>query len=193
MKNEIEFFKYSEQIKNVTRFERFKEQHESVASHIFGAMFIAHDLMDRFNLKVDKAHVLELVLFHDLAEAGMEFDFAAPECAGDESVQKKKEQLEMQKIEHFSKKFNKPFLLANFKEFEKGETRESKLANLCDKMDAQNHMVQNGCAGLDCAEEFDFNIHYADKFIQYFPELDGVEKELQSKLSALKNKFLSKK
>ncbi len=193
MKNANGFFKYSELIKKVTRFERFKEQHESVAGHVFGAMFIAHDLMDRFDLKVDKAHVLELILFHDLAEAGMKFDFAAPDCVSNENVIKQKAILEMEKINYLSKTFNKPFLLDFFNEFENAETRESKLANLCDKLDAQNHMVQNGCAGVDCVEEFDFNIHYADKFIKYFPELNGVVEEFQKEFISLKNKFLNKK
>ena len=193
MKSQIEFFKYIEELKKVTRFKSFEPLHESVAGHIFGTMFIAHDLMDRFDLKVDKAYVLELLLFHDLAEAGMKFDIEAPKSAANEQIKINKYETEMLKIKAISEKFDKPFLLKLFTEFEEKMTREAIFANLVDKIDAQNHMVQNNCAGLLCEADYDFIIHFADKFIEHFPQLSEVETELQKQLTDLKNSFLNKK
>ncbi len=182
MKNGIEFFEFVEELKCVKRFKSFEPMHESVAGHIFGAMFIAHDLMDRFDLGLDKTHVLELLLFHDLAEAGMKFDIEAPKSAENEDVKKQKHLAEMAKIEEISKKYKKPFLFELFKEFEEKKTKESLFANLVDKIDAQNHMIQNKCAGLATEADFDFIIHFSDKFIVHFPQLEMVEKEIQKRL-----------
>ena len=193
MKNGIEFFEFVEELKCVKRFKSFEPMHESVAGHIFGAMFIAHDLMDRFDLGLDKTHVLELLLFHDLAEAGMKFDIEAPKSAENEDVKKQKHLAEMAKIEEISKKYKKPFLFELFKEFEEKKTKESLFANLVDKIDAQNHMLQNKCAGLATEADFDFIIHFSDKFIVHFPQLEMVEKEIQKRLKKYKNEFLKRK
>ena len=192
MKNGIEFFEFVEELKCVKRFKSFEPMHESVAGHIFGAMFIAHDLMDRFDLGLDKTHVLELLLFHDLAEAGMKFDIEAPKSAENEDVKKQKHLAEMAKIEEISKKYKKPFLFELFKEFEEKKTKESLFANLVDKIDAQNHMIQNKCAGLATEADFDFIIHFSDKFIVHFPQLEMVEKEIQKRLKKYKNEFLKR-
>ena len=193
MKNGIEFFEFVEELKCVKRFKSFEPMHESVAGHIFGAMFIAHDLMDRFDLGLDKTHVLELLLFHDLAEAGMKFDIEAPKSAENEDVKKQKHLAEMAKIEEISKKYKKPFLFELFKEFEEKKTKESLFANLVDKIDAQNHMIQNKCAGLATEADFDFIIHFSDKFIVHVPQLEMVEKEIQKRLKKYKNEFLKRK
>ena len=193
MKNGIEFFEFVEELKCVKRFKSFEPMHESVAGHIFGAMFIAHDLMDRFDLGLDKTHVLELLLFHDLAEAGMKFDIEAPKSAENEDVKKQKHLAEMAKIEEISKKYKKPFLFELFKEFEEKKTKESLFANLVDKIDAQNHMIQNKCAGLATEADFDFIIHFSDKFIVHFQQLEMVEKEMQKRLKKYKNEFLKRK
>ena len=193
MKNGIEFFEFVEELKCVKRFKSFEPMHESVAGHIFGAMFIAHDLMDRFDLGLYKTHVLELLLFHDLAEAGMKFDIEAPKSAENEDVKKQKHLAEMAKIEEISKKYKKPFLFELFKEFEEKKTKESLFANLVDKIDAQNHMIQNKCAGLATEADFDFIIHFSDKFIVHFPQLEMVEKEIQKRLKKYKNEFLKRK
>ena len=193
MKNGIEFFEFVEELKCVKRFKSFEPMHESVAGHIFGAMFIAHDLMDRFDLGLDKTHVLELLLFHDLAEAGMKFDIEAPKSAENEDVKKQKHLAEMAKIEEISKKYKKPFVFELFKEFEEKKTKESLFANLVDKIDAQNHMIQNKCAGLATEADFDFIIHFSDKFIVHFPQLEMVEKEIQKRLKKYKNEFLKRK
>ena len=193
MKNGIEFFEFVEELKCVKRFKSFEPMHESVAGHIFGAMFIAHDLMDRFDLGLDKTHVLELLLFHDLAEAGMKFDIEAPKSAENEDVKKQKHLAEMAKIEEISKKYKKPFLFELFNVFEEKKTKESLFANLVDKIDAQNHMIQNKCAGLATEADFDFIIHFSDKFIVHFPQLEMVEKEIQKRLKKYKNEFLKRK
>ena len=193
MKNGIEFFEFVEELKCVKRFKSFEPMHESVAGHIFGAMFIAHDLMDRFDLGLDKTHVLELLLFHDLAEAGLKFDIEAPKSAENEDVKKQKHLAEMAKIEEISKKYKKPFLFELFREFEEKKTKESLFANLVDKIDAQNHMIQNKCAGLATEADFDFIIHFSDKFIVHFPQLEMVEKEIQKRLKKYKNEFLKRK
>ncbi len=193
MKNGIEFFEFVEELKCVKRFQSFEPMHESVAGHIFGTMFIAHDLMDRFDLGLDKTHVLELLLFHDLAEAGMKFDIEAPKSAENEDVKKQKHLAEMAKIEEISKKYKKPFLFKLFKEFEEKETREALFANLVDKIDAQNHMIQNKCAGLATEADFDFIIHFSDKFVVHFPQLVVVVNEVKERLSTLKKEFFKKK
>ena len=123
----------------------------------------------------------------------MKFDIEAPKSAENEDVKKQKHLAEMAKIEEISKKYKKPFLFELFKEFEEKKTKESLFANLVDKIDAQNHMIQNKCAGLATEADFDFIIHFSDKFIVHFPQLEMVEKEIQKRLKKYKNEFLKRK
>ena len=118
---------------------------------------------------------------------------AGKELAENEDVKKQKHLAEMAKIEEISKKYKKPFLFELFKEFEEKKTKESLFANLVDKIDAQNHMIQNKCAGLATEADFDFIIHFSDKFIVHFPQLEMVEKEIQKRLKKYKNEFLKRK
>lgn len=188
MEEIIEFYKYIEELKNVTRYQSFKEQHENVAGHIFGTMFIAYDLMEKFNLNLDKSKVLNLLLFHDLAESGMKYDIEAPKSEGNKSIKEQKHIYEINKIKHISEKFNKPYILNLFEEFENKQTREARFANLVDKIEAQNHMINNQCRGLKTKEDFEFIIKFADKYLPYFPELNEMENKIKDKLkSFIKN------
>lgn len=193
MKDEIEFFEYVEKLKSVTRYKPLQGQHESVAGHIFGTMFVAHDLMDRFDLGLDKTRVFEMLLFHDLPEAGMEFDIPATESAASAEIKNRKHLAETQKMSAISDKFGKPFVLDLFKEFEEKQTKEAIFANLVDKIEAQNHMIRNECASLASAEDFDFIIHFADKFIGHFPQLNMIEEQIQQRLKKFKDGFENKK
>lgn len=49
MEELIEFYSYIEQLKCVTRYKSFKAMHENVAGHIFGTLFVAYDLMAKYD------------------------------------------------------------------------------------------------------------------------------------------------
>ena len=184
MEELIEFYSYIEQLKCVTRYKSFKAMHENVAGHIFGTLFVAYDLMAKYDLKLNKSHVLELLLFHDLAEAGMKFDIEAPNSAGNANIKQLKHIEEVNKISAISEKFKKPYIIKFFNEFEEKQTREALFANLVDKIEAQNHMIQNKCKDLQVLEYYNFIINFADKYVLHFPELNGVVEQLKQKLKS---------
>lgn len=123
-------------------------------------------------------------MFHDLAEAGMKFDIEAPNSAGNANIKQLKHIEEVNKISAISEKFKKPYIIKFFNEFEEKQTREALFANLVDKIEAQNHMIQNKCKDLQVLEDYNFIINFADKYVLHFPELNGVVEQLKQKLKS---------
>ena len=192
IKNNIEYYKLLQGLKKVVRYKPHSGLHESVAGHCFSAIALANDLMETYNLNLNSERVIDLLLVHDLAEVGMEFDFLAPLVAESEKLSNKKNKLENSKILAISKKFNRNKIYGLFTEFDGMETRESVFANLIDKLESMLYVLTNNCADFTTNEQFEFIINYANNFINYFPELDGLIAEIKEQLTKIYHQFKKK-
>ena len=192
MMNDIEYYNYIELLSHVTRFGRNKAMHTNVSTHTFGAMFIAYDLMNKFDLKLDKKHVMEMVLFHDIVEAGMEFDIEAPKAEMDQKLGEYKRTSELKKVKKISKDTGRPYIYDLFVEIEAKETREAKFAKFVDGFEAQNHILNNECKGFNTEEDFDYVLNKLNAPLDEFPELKPYVDEVKSKIVAYKNKVVKK-
>ena len=192
MKNEIEFYKYIELLSHVTRFKSNVAMHTNVAAHTFGTLFIAYDLMNKFDLKLDKKHVMEMLLFHDIVEAGMEFDIEAPKAEMDQKLGEYKRTSELKKVKKISKDTGRPYIYDLFVEIEAKETREAKFAKFVDGFEAQNHILNNECKGFNTEEDFDYVLNKLNAPLDEFPELKPYVDEVKSKIVAYKNKVVKK-
>ena len=192
MMNDIEFYNYIELLSHVTRFGSNKEMHTNVSSHTFGVMFIAYDLMNRFDLKVDKKHVMEMLLFHDIVESGMEFDIEAPLAEQDKKLGEHKHKSELKKIKEIADKTGRPYIYDFFVEFEARETRDAKFAKFVDGLEAQNHIINNKCKGFDKEEDFDYALNKLKAPLDEFPELKPIVDAVKTKLMYYKNKVAKK-
>ncbi len=193
MKNEIEFYKYIESLSHVTRYGSNEALHTSVAAHTFGTLFIAYDLMNRFDLRVDKKHVMEMLLFHDIVESGMKFDIEAPKTAQSEKLKDKKYNSELKKVKKISEESGKPYIYDFFVEFEAHETRDAKFAKFVDGFEAQNHILNNECKGFEKEEDFDYVLNKLKAPLDEFPELKPFVDEVKLRISKYRDKVVKKK
>ena len=192
MKSEIEFYKYIQLLSHVTRFKSNENLHTNVAAHTFGALFIAYDLMNKYDLKLDKKHVMEMLLFHDIVEAGMEFDIEAPKAEMDKKLGEYKHTSELKKVKKISEQTGRDYIYDFFVEIEAKETREAKFAKFVDGFEAQNHILNNKCKGFDKEEDFDYALNKLNAPLEEFPELKPYVDEVKAKLTAYKNKVAKK-
>lgn len=85
--NNLEYYKYLQGLKKVTRFKMEKPLQESTADHSFMTIALANDIIDKYNLKLDKAKVLEILIYHDISEIGMIYDFSAAQTSKNKNLQ----------------------------------------------------------------------------------------------------------
>lgn len=189
---DLEFYKIFEGLTSVTRFRPTKELHESVASHCFMAIALANDIIDTHQLDLDKNIVTKLLIYHDLPEVGMEFDFPAPEIANSKDLKSHKKQLEMDKVKTLSNTYSRTEIQLYFKEFEDMLTKESHFANLIDKLETSIYILSKKCAGFKCDEDFEFIIKYTDPYSKYFPQLLPLINEIKQQLNELYVQFKAK-
>ena len=190
---DLEFYKFIEGLKKVTRFRPFDRLHENVAGHCYSSLMLAYDIMSHYDLNLNKERVLELILFHDIPEIGMKFDITAPECASSNDIKAKKREFEFAKVEDASNKFNRPNIKERFKEFEDKTSKEALFANFIDKLDASIHILTNKCADFECEEDFEFILHYIDPYMVYFPELNELVCEIKSEITKIYENFKMEK
>ncbi len=189
---DLEFYKMLEGIKKVTRYQPFKELQENVAGHCYMTIVLAFDIMNKYNLKLNKEHVLEMLLYHDLPEIGMTFDFPADVVARTENMQAKKAELEQAKVENISETYSRKQIKKLFIEFETKKTREALFANLMDKLEAAIHIATNKCSGFKCNEDYEFIINYFAVYAKHFPELNKLISAVRNNLQQLYDEFKNK-
>jgi 5'-deoxynucleotidase YfbR-like HD superfamily hydrolase len=88
-----------------------------------------------------------------------------------------------------SKKFSREHIYNLFAEFDDMKTNESVFANLIDKLESMLYVLTNNCADFTTNEQFEFIINYANNFINYFPELEGLIAEIKEQLTKIYNQF----
>ncbi len=175
-------------LKDVKRYKRLPTMHESVASHSFMSCFLADTLIDEYNIKVNKQKVIELLLYHDLPEVGMDYDIQAVEVEKNANLKMQKTQMEHLKVEKISKKYNKSIFHKNFVEFDEAKTQESKFANLIDKLESSFHVLNRKCKGFTDAD-FIFQINCISRYVSYFPELKPLFNEVNNQIMNMQAKI----
>lgn len=186
---DIEFYKTIEGLKKVTRYKPIPELHESVASHAYMTIFLAFDIMNTFELDLNKERVIELLLVHDLPELGMGFDIPATEIAQSEQVKSDKKHFEDAKAQELGRRFGRAYINELFEEFDCLETREANFANFIDKFESAVNVLANHCAGFKTDYDFDFIIKRAESHLKHFPQLKPLVSCLQKQIKELHKEF----
>lgn len=184
----LTYYKHLQGIKKVTRFKMEKPLQEPTASHVFLTIALANDIIDHYNLNLNKARVIELLIYHDFAEIGMEYDFPAAQTSRSSEQKKIKKELETNNILNMSKKFSRPEIKANFDCFENPKTDEEIFANLIDKIETSVHIADEKCAGFVIPEDFEFILHYTDKYNK-FPQLENLIESIKFELNKCYEEF----
>ncbi len=186
---DLEYYLKLEGLKHVTRYQPFQELQESVAGHIYMTVILANDIMEKYNLEVDKAKVINLLLIHDLTELGMQFDYPADILSQRPELQVLKEQQEKQKIENISNTFSRPHLKVLFEEFESCTTPEAKFANFIDKLESSIYILSNKCAGFHDDKDFEFVLNYITEYRKLAPQLYDFTEILKTEIQKCYDRF----
>ena len=186
---DIEFYKTIEGLKKVTRYKPIPQLHENVACHAYMTIFLAYDIMQTYDMNLDKGKVIDLLLIHDLPELGMEFDIPATEIAESEKVKFDKKQLESAKVKDLSERFDRGYIKVLFEEFEHKNSNEAKFANFIDKFESAVNVVTNRCAGFKTNDDFEFIIKRAEAHLNDFPQLKPLVFSVQEQIKKLHSEF----
>lgn len=138
-KNVIKFFKYNMVLHEKKR-SGWDSHHwdvsgkiETVSDHVYSTMKLAHAINKHYNLDVDIDKVLKMLLVHEFGEI----------LIGDITPFDNVTVEEKENIEHIAFKnvvsmlSDKKELYSLMKEFDEHNTKESKVAYMCDKLEAQ--------------------------------------------------------
>lgn len=179
MISDIMKFRVLDKLKSVERSAVVGSRHESPAEHSWGCLMLADFFLSRMDLKktkIDRLHVYELLMYHDVVEI----------IAGDAQLhpnnvdaRKKKEVEEQEAAKILKEKIPAPLgekFFKLFQEFEDQKTVESRFAKAIDKTEAEIHE-------LDYKERWkgwtpEFLIKVKGPFVEEFPELKNAFYEL---------------
>ena len=179
MLSDIMKFRLLDRLKSVERSAVVGSRHESPAEHSWGCLMLADFFLSRMDLKktkIDRLHVYELLMYHDVVEI----------IAGDAQLhpnnvdaRKKKEVEEQEAAKILKEKIPAPLgekFFKLFQEFEDQKTVESRFAKAIDKTEAEIHE-------LDYKERWkgwtpEFLIKVKGPFVEEFPELKNAFYEL---------------
>ena len=128
-------------LKSTYRRTKIGDRHESDAEHSWGCIFLADYFTREMKLKLDKAKVYELLLYHDAAEINI----------GDVPIVKKetmknREKEERDNLANICKELPTSFgqhILNTYEEFEKHATREAKFAKCIDCIETLFFGIEN--------------------------------------------------
>ena len=120
------------------------ERIESIAEHIYGTCILAISLDSEFELNMDMEKVLKMLVMHEIGEV-----IIGDITPFDEITLEQKEEIEHKAMkEVLGDLINKEELFSLLIEFDEHNTKESKFAYLCDKIEAdiQSKVYQDmGC------------------------------------------------
>jgi putative hydrolase of HD superfamily len=121
-------------LKIVYRDNPLQQRYESSAEHSRSAMLLAEYFMETMEIAIDKLKVLELLLYHDLAEIE-----TGDISLSDTQARNGKKEREQQAVKDIASTL--PSAMGEkyqtlYEEFEAKETLESRFANAIDKLDA---------------------------------------------------------
>lgn len=132
---------------------------ESVAEHTWRMSLMAVLIEPLLSQKVDTAHILKMIIIHDLVEAEAK-DVSALDVLRNPSIKARKIAEERKAIENLRNTLadtNGQEIYDLFYEFENKETYESKVANALDKLEVQ---LQHNDADISTWEEIEYDMSY---------------------------------
>ncbi len=126
------------QLKCVERANSVKTRKESSAEHSWSSLILADYFLNKMkNHNLDRLHVYELLMYHDVVEIE-----TGDICIIHEKERESKAEKEMQAAhilkEHFPKELGQKFFDL-FHEFEARKTKEARFAKAIDALDAEIH------------------------------------------------------
>ncbi len=166
------------ELKEVYRFAAVKDRKESTAEHSWSCLIVADYILSKLKQPVNKLRVYELLIYHDLVEIETGDD---PLIPGNERKGKKEKEAEAAKVvkERLPKPLQDKFYDL-FTEFEKQETKESKIAKIAEALDSDIHE-------LDYKEDWkgwteDYYLSNREHLFKDFPELKQLFKDFTKHL-----------
>jgi putative hydrolases of HD superfamily len=167
---EIFRFKQINKLKSIYRLNPVDKRKESSAEHSWSALVLADFMLERYNLKLDRLKVYELLMYHDLAEIHTgDFPLSPLAKFGD----KQQKELEASKLlkTQLPKKLGEKYF-QTFMEFEERKTLEAKFARMIDVFDAQIHEIDYKKDWKGWTKKF-----LLDNKLKYFEEFPQVKKD----------------
>jgi putative hydrolase of HD superfamily len=153
-------------LKDIYRFNSVGNRKESTAEHTWSALVLADFFLEQYP-ELDKIHVFELILFHDLVEIEVGDSPLIPDEHREEILQKETDAAKIisRKLpEKFGNKY-----LKLFEEFQESKTPEAKFAKAVDSFDAELHELDYKDDWKGWTEEF--LRKSKEKYFKDFPEI----------------------
>ena len=164
---DINKFRLFNKLKTTYRLNSVEKRKESVAEHGWSSLILADYFMTKYDLKLDRLKVYELLMYHDVVEIVTGDTPLHPELKTTNKSEKEKEAvilLQKKLPEPLNNKFSKLFL-----EFEEQKTQESKFVKAIDALDPVIHEMDYKQDWKGWSE--DFLLSKKLKFFEDFPEL----------------------
>lgn len=175
----LSFFIEIEKLKTVMRhsYTSNKNRQESSAEHSWLMGLIAMTIFEHLDKPVDQLKVLQLVLFHDLAEI-ITSDIPAFEISERQNNKKTAEKEALQTLLKPLAKTQQKYFLSLWEEFEEHKTREAHVAQAIDKMEV---LIQHNIADMATWDQGDFDIHpfYRTDFFDFDSFLRTLRDEVE--------------
>jgi len=161
-------------LKNVERTSPVGERKESPAEHSWSSLILADYMLTKFNLKLDRLKIYELLIYHDIAE----IETGDIPIHHDEERKNKKEteRKAMEKLMEDFPAFLKEKVNRLFLEFGERKTKEAKFAKAIDSFDALIHFLDHKASWKGWTEVMVRKYH--GQAIIVFPELEEIFEKL---------------
>lgn len=163
----LSFFIEIEKLKTVMRhsYTSNKTRQESSAEHSWLMGLIAMTVFEHLDKPVDQLKVLQLVLFHDLAEV-ITSDIPAFEISERQNNKKAAERKALEILLKPLAETQQKTFFALWEEFEDRKTFEAQVAQAIDKMEV---LIQHNVADISTWDQGDFDIHpfYRNDFFDF--------------------------
>ncbi len=166
----INKFRTFNKLKSTYRFNSVENRKESSAEHTWSCLILADFFITKFNLKLDKLKVYELLMYHDVVEIEAGDTPLHPNMKEQNKSEKEKKAMKIL-YKKLPTPLNKKFYNL-FEEYEEQKTKESKFAKAIDALDAVIHELDYKEDWKDWSEEFLMNKKL--KFLEEFPEVKKI-------------------
>ncbi len=182
-------FKIINKLKSVYRFNSVDKRKESSAEHSWSCLILADFLMNKYDFKVNRLRVYELLMYHDLVELIVGDTPLTPNSLEYDSLSKvEKEKIGAQELKSLLPKEISQKYFDLFMEYEDCESRDAKFAKAIDKLDAGIHELDYKDDWKGWTEEF-----LRTKKQRYFEEFPELMKVFEDNIKYLKeNMYLDK-
>ncbi len=182
----FQFIQIAQKLKEARRYETAEKDgiKETVAEHSFRLTFFVWIATHDLDLKIDIQKALEIAIFHDIIESlAWDTDYKLVYSWKISAEEKnKKEILAMEKIrETLPKKiWNEIYKL--WDEYEKSETKESKVVKALDKIEAIDHFIRHGIDYIDDPKRIAW---YLNSSVKICSDINPIHELYRNKLRKL--------